>query len=109
MMPEITCKFRQLTSNEGVFDVNTVPVLLPEKPAIWRDFDTTGMTVNEFITLFTGRYAKNPVVLRIGATVISNDKATRQLYHRVSAKEGLKVIDLMKLTPSDRMVAEMEL
>lgn len=72
----------------------------------WQDFDAADilhLSRNHSIDLFSRNI---PVVIRQGDNVISNDSATRQQYHKISARDGLKVYDLAKLERSDEMLSK---
>lgn len=69
--------------------------------ADWVDFpvnDILHLTRDHAIALFT---RKIPVIIRQGDNIISNDTATRQMYHK---RGGCKVIALDKVTPSSENV-----
>ncbi len=103
-MDEITCKFQQLYEHQTDFGMESKHIPLPEKPAVWHEVDTEGMTVNDFLMRFTGRFERIPVVLRVGNIVVSNTASVRQMYHKVAAREGLKIFSIEKVEPSDGLL-----
>ncbi len=72
----------------------------------WRDFNTDDILDrprNHALDLFNRAI---PVVIRQGDTVISNDGATRQQYHKIAVRDGLTVLDLAKVERSESKLSE---